>query len=63
MIDKEPNARRTETLDEHGIRRRTALSCMAAFAFSGFRIELVAVLILIVVFLTGLIMVIESSEV
>jgi 3',5'-cyclic-AMP phosphodiesterase len=29
MIDKEPNARPTETLDEHGIRRRTALSCMA----------------------------------
>jgi 3',5'-cyclic AMP phosphodiesterase CpdA len=29
MIDKEPNARPTETLDEHGGRRRTALSCMA----------------------------------
>jgi Icc protein len=29
MNDKEPNPHPTETLDEHGIRRRTALSCMA----------------------------------
>jgi leader peptidase (prepilin peptidase)/N-methyltransferase len=41
----------------------TAMSCMAAFGFSGFRIELVAVLILIVIFLTALIIVIESNEV